>query len=94
MSTVHVIVPHTKPVNQLHERVRAFDDRLKKIGISTQWSGDQGVIKHPGLKRDGSIALSPERVEIKLELGFLLDKTIGRERLTQLITRELTEALA
>ena len=94
MSIIHVKVPHTKSLPQLHDSVKRFDEKLKKLGISTHWSGDQGVIKHSGLKKDGSIQLSPHHVEVKIELGFLLSKTIGAPRLNAIITDELTKALA
>jgi putative polyhydroxyalkanoate system protein len=59
-------------------------------GISTVWSGDSAQISGPGLQ--GELHLRPHRIELEVQLGFML--MMFRDKLVARIESRLDELLA
>ena len=93
MSTIHVKIPHSKPVSELRAHINTFEEMLSKYAVKITWTGDRAELKNPAVS--GHIALSPAHVEVKIELGMMAKMMgIDAAKLEGSIKRRLTEALA
>jgi|LauGreDrversion4_2_1035121.scaffolds.fasta_scaffold1288837_1 putative polyhydroxyalkanoate system protein len=93
MSTIHVKVPHSKPVSSIRAQIGAFEEMLNKYAVKITWTGNRAELKNPAVS--GHIELSDSFVEVKIELGMMAKMMgIDAAKLQGSITRRLTEALA
>ncbi len=93
MSSIHVKVPHSKPVSEIRAHIGAFEEMLTKYAVKITWTGDRAELKNPAVS--GHIHIAPEHVEVKIELGMMAKMMgIDAAKLQGSITRRLTEALA
>ncbi len=93
MAEVRVSVPHSLPVPQAIEKVKAFEDMVSKFGVSTHWNGHHADLK--GAAASGSIDVTPSEAVIVVKLGmFARAAGVDPAKLEGSIRRRLESAFA
>ena len=87
MPGIHLARSHSIEPQILRDRVRVVEGKLRsKYGAQTSWIDDETLrVSGPGV--EGTMSISPYRVAIEIDLGFMLGPLKGK--LEQGLAREL-----
>lgn len=76
MSSIDILHPHTKTLEQAREAVEEVARKLaERFDFAYRWDGDTLNFSRSGV--DGKIRLAPEQLHVNAKLGFMLSMLQG-----------------
>ncbi|MFZ9887304.1 MAG: polyhydroxyalkanoic acid system family protein [Myxococcota bacterium] len=92
MSEVRVVRKHSLTVEEVKQRVGAFEEAMQKYGVKARWNGREAELKGTGVS--GRLAIGDDELTVTVKLGLLAKAAgVDVERLTQSIEKRLDAAL-
>lgn len=92
MADVKVVQPHSLPPEEAQEKMKSFEDMMKKYGVKAKWNGRHADLKGTGVS--GSIDVGDSDVTVVVKLGMLAKAAgVDTGRLEQSIQKRLDSAL-
>lgn len=93
MSEVRVSVPHSLPIPDAIQKVKAFEEMMSRFGVTSEWSGNRATLK--GAAASGSIEMTESAANIVVKLGlFAKAAGVDPDRLGGSIRKRLEAAFA
>jgi putative polyhydroxyalkanoate system protein len=93
MADVRVSKAHSFTPDEAIEKVKSFEDMLKKFGVKAKWKGQRADLKGTGVS--GSIDVTASDVTVVVKLGMLAKAAgVDPARLQKSIEKRLDSALA